>query len=338
MRAFSDRLHLDAGPPAGRRRGRHRAVELPVHHGDLEARPGAGGRQHDRAQAGAADAVARRSGSPSSRSRPGCRRACSTSSPVAPRSAQALVDAPRRRRWSRSRVRPGAGRAVMSAARRAHQAACTSSSAARRRRWCSPTPTSPPSAQGAGHGGDVQLRAGLHRRHPRLRRAARRTTRFVDSLAEQMRRDPGRRPPTTPTPTSARSIAATHRDRVHGFVDPRGRRRCHGRHRWGGPDGPGAYYPPTLVTGARAGLRDRAGRGVRSGPRRAAVRRRGRGGRAGQRQRLRPRVVGLDRRRAARPARRAPASRPASPGSTTTCRSPPRRRTAGSRPAASART
>ena len=58
--------------PAARRRGRHRAVELPVHHGHLEARTRPRGGQHDGAQAGAGARPPRRSGSPSSRSRRGC--------------------------------------------------------------------------------------------------------------------------------------------------------------------------------------------------------------------------------------------------------------------------
>ena len=53
-RRAQHRLHLDAAAPARRRRGRHRAVELPAHHGDLEDRAGAGRRKHGGAEARAA--------------------------------------------------------------------------------------------------------------------------------------------------------------------------------------------------------------------------------------------------------------------------------------------
>ena len=45
-------LHVDHPPRAGRRHRPDRAVELPADDGDLEDRPGAGHRQHDRPQAG----------------------------------------------------------------------------------------------------------------------------------------------------------------------------------------------------------------------------------------------------------------------------------------------
>ena len=50
-------LHVVDPPRAGRRRRPDRAVELPADDGDLEDRPGAGRRQHDRAQAGRDDAA-----------------------------------------------------------------------------------------------------------------------------------------------------------------------------------------------------------------------------------------------------------------------------------------
>ena len=49
-------LHLDHPARAGRRRRPDRAVELPADDGGLEDRPGARGRQHDRAEAGRDDA------------------------------------------------------------------------------------------------------------------------------------------------------------------------------------------------------------------------------------------------------------------------------------------
>ena len=65
---------------AARRRRADHAVELPAHDRLLEARAGARGRQHGRAQAGRADAADRAALRASSRARPGCPTAWSTSS------------------------------------------------------------------------------------------------------------------------------------------------------------------------------------------------------------------------------------------------------------------
>ena len=67
---------------AGRRRRRDRAVEFPADDRDVEARAGAGLRLHHRDEARRTDARCRRCGSANWRSRPACRRACSTSSPA----------------------------------------------------------------------------------------------------------------------------------------------------------------------------------------------------------------------------------------------------------------
>ena len=65
-RRVHGRPHVDDPARADRRRRPDRAVELPADDGRLEDRPGAGGRQHGRAQAGgddaADDAAARRAG------------------------------------------------------------------------------------------------------------------------------------------------------------------------------------------------------------------------------------------------------------------------------------
>ena len=60
-------LHVDGPARAGRRRRPDRAVELPADDGGLEDRPGAGHRQHDRAQARPDDARSPRSSWASSR-------------------------------------------------------------------------------------------------------------------------------------------------------------------------------------------------------------------------------------------------------------------------------
>ena len=65
---------------AARRRRADHAVELPADDRLVEARAGAGGRQHGRAEARRADAADARCASPSSRSRRACPRASSTSS------------------------------------------------------------------------------------------------------------------------------------------------------------------------------------------------------------------------------------------------------------------
>ena len=76
-RRVHGRPHVDDPPRADRRRRPDRAVELPADDGRLEDRPGAGGRQHGRAEAGrddaADDAAARRAGG-----RAAAARACST--------------------------------------------------------------------------------------------------------------------------------------------------------------------------------------------------------------------------------------------------------------------
>ena len=68
------------GPRAARRRRADHAVELPADDRGVEARAGAGGGQHRRAQAGRADAADRAALRAASRSRRGSRRASSTSS------------------------------------------------------------------------------------------------------------------------------------------------------------------------------------------------------------------------------------------------------------------
>ena len=116
-----------------------RAVELPADDGGLEDRPGAGHRQHDRAQAGPDDAGHRRCGSP--RSPPSsCPRACSTSSRGNGDAGAGARRPTTTSTWSRSpaRSRPASGSPSAPPRR---SSACTSSSAARRRSSSSTTST-----------------------------------------------------------------------------------------------------------------------------------------------------------------------------------------------------
>ena len=71
--------------PAGRRHGRHHALELPGRDDDPQARPGARRRLHDDRQARLARRRSRRSRSCAAWRRPACRPASSTSSPRAAR-------------------------------------------------------------------------------------------------------------------------------------------------------------------------------------------------------------------------------------------------------------
>ena len=58
-RRVRERLHVDHPPRAGRGGRADRAVELPADDGRVEDRPGPGGREHDRAQAGRDDSADR---------------------------------------------------------------------------------------------------------------------------------------------------------------------------------------------------------------------------------------------------------------------------------------
>ncbi len=138
-RRVRQRLHVDDPPRADRRGRPDHAVELPADDGGLEDRPGARGRQHDRAEAGrddaADDAEARRV-----RGRdPPRGRAQRDHRPRRPGRAGAR-HAPARSTWSRSpaRSRPASG---SPATRPTRSSASTSSSAARRRWSCSTTST-----------------------------------------------------------------------------------------------------------------------------------------------------------------------------------------------------
>ena len=96
----------DDVPRAARRRRADHAVELPAHDRLVEARAGARGRQHRRAQAGRADAADRAAIRADRASRPGCRRAWSTSSPArAARAGSGSSSTPTSAR-SRSPARP----------------------------------------------------------------------------------------------------------------------------------------------------------------------------------------------------------------------------------------
>ncbi len=71
----------DGAQGAARRDRRHRALELSADHHGLEDRPGAGGRQFGRAEAGRAVAARRAVPRQARQARPACPTACSTSCP-----------------------------------------------------------------------------------------------------------------------------------------------------------------------------------------------------------------------------------------------------------------
>ena len=129
-RRVHGRPHLQHPPRADRRRRPDHALELPLHDGDLEVRPGARRRQHGRPQAvrehadldaldGRADAEAPARGRVQRRARQGRRR-------------RADRRATRASRWSRSPARCARARPSPRPPR-TRSSASTSSSAARRR-------------------------------------------------------------------------------------------------------------------------------------------------------------------------------------------------------------
>ncbi len=148
---------------------------------------------------------------------------------------------------------------------------------------------------------DLQHRAGLHRRDPRVPRAFG-LRRCVAALRARAQPDRRRRPDGPQTPTSGRSSRRCTATASTASSARRGR-RCRGACRRRAVDRVGSYYPPTLLVGAPAVVGDRAGRGLRACARRPPVRRRGRRHRARQRQHVRSGLVGMDARRRSRPAR-----------------------------------
>ena len=83
---------------AGRRHGRHHALELPGGDGHAQGGAGARGRLHDGAEAGRADAALGARGRASSARRRGCRRACfgivTGSAEDAPEIGRAMTSSP----------------------------------------------------------------------------------------------------------------------------------------------------------------------------------------------------------------------------------------------------
>ena len=221
-------------------------VELPADDGDLEDRPGARDRQHDRPQAGRDDPADARCCSARS-PRSSSPRACSTSSAAtATRPARRSSRTPTST-WSRSpaRWRRASG---SPAPRPTRSSASTSSSAARRRssssttptwrpRWRrSPAPATTTPARTAPPPRACSPLEGLRRRPAGPRRPGQ---------GLQARRHDGSR-----TRRSGPSTRQRQRERVEGFLE---RRPDHAEIVTGGkePDLPGFFLEPTVVGGLR---------------------------------------------------------------------------------------
>ena len=307
-------------------------VELPADDDDLEDRPGAGRRQHRRAQAVATPRRRPRRCSPSC-ARSSCRRACSTSC-AATATPVARWSSTRRRRWSRSPAR--CARAWRSPARRPPTSSgCTSSSAARRRSSSSTTPTSrrPPQAIAeAGYfnaGQDctaatrVLAGPGVHDDFvAALTEAAKGTRTGHARRRGRALRRPQQRRPAHPGDRDGRPAARPRH--------PQHRRHAAGRR--------GYFYEPDRAVRPAPGRRADPDRDLRPGHHRPEVQRRGGGARLGQRRAVRPGLLGLDQGPRPRDADVEEARLRRASGSTPTSRSSPRCRTAASSTPATART
>ena len=241
------RLHVHAHPPARRHGGRDHAVELPVHHGRVEGRRGAGRRMHRGAQARTDHASlihpARRT---RARGRAPDRRA-SRWSPATPRWA---------RRWSPTRRRHDHGHrldrhrpAHHGARRRPPQAGAPRARRQGAASWCSTTPTSRPSAGAAAlaatynSGQDCTAATRVYVQRGGARPAGRRHRRHDGRRSASATRST--RPPTSARssrqPTATASPASSTRASADGARVVAGGTAL---------DRAGFFFRPTLVTGA----------------------------------------------------------------------------------------
>ena len=239
-------LHVDHPTRAGRRDRADRALELPADDGDLEDRPGAGDRQHDRAEARADDAGQHpaagrdRRGVPAAgraqrdrrrqRGGRGDRRATPTStwSPSPDRSSRASASPP-------SPPRRSSASTSSWGARRRSWSSTTSTWRRRWRRSRAPASTTP--------GRTAPRRRACSRRRRRLRRRGRSAGRAgpgPTSWATRAR--PTRRSGRSTAPGSASASRASWSARpITPRSSPAARR----------PDGPGFFLEPTVVAGLR---------------------------------------------------------------------------------------
>ena len=245
--------HTSLDPPRGDRRRRlHRAVELPAADGRLEDPPGDRRRQHHRAQAGRAHAAHLADASPRRRPRPASPTACvNVVTGTGPEAGEPLVAHPDVAMVSFT------GSTAVGQARRCSSAAGNGQAGAprarrqgalRRLRRRRPRGRRPRRRRRLAH----QHRAGLHRRHPRLRAAP---------AVRRLRRRRRRRSwasvrlgdPFDPATDLGPLISTRQQEHVAGFVDrarAAGAKVVSGGGIPGGDLARGAYYEPTLVVDA----------------------------------------------------------------------------------------
>ncbi len=227
-------------------------VELPVHHGGLEAGAGAGGRQWCGPEACLADprvlAAARRAGG---RGR-------------APPGLVNVATGERRGGRGRWRADPRVDMVSVTGVDRDRAApSCDSgrpassgsawSWAARRPRSCSHDADLAAMAQAGGPRCHLQQRPGLHRRDPRLRPARPRFDEAVRPFAEPAWRHPSSARPRLVTTEIGPLVSAAHRDASTASSSARSRAGAEVLTAVAPLDGAGAYYPPTLLVRRRPG-------------------------------------------------------------------------------------
>ncbi len=292
-------------PRAARRRRADRALELPAGDRLVEGRPGARRRQHGRAEARRADpADGARAGADRARGR-ASPRACSTSSPGPGSVCGArLVEHPDVAKIAFTGSTE-VGRGIAAGRRGDDQAGDARARAASRPTSSSPTPTS--------------------RRPPRRRRS--RSSATPARTAARARGSSSSAPPSTSSWRRSRTrskalrvgdpldeetqmgplISADQREKVASYVDDDAPVAIRGS----APDGPGFWFPPTVLAPVSNDDRAAARGDLRPGRLRDPVRGRGRGGADRQRHDLRALGLDLDRATARRRCASRARSRPA---------------------------